>query len=80
MSCRWTLRAGLGDTDACLDAPGASAVYADLARAGRKDDFHWFARSQGVPEERLEGLWLGALTRLVRSPVPRRTIALDRAS
>jgi hypothetical protein len=29
----------------------------DLAAAGRRDDFRWFARSQGVPDERLDELW-----------------------
>ncbi|MGH7392315.1 MAG: hypothetical protein ACREM3_23085, partial [Candidatus Rokuibacteriota bacterium] len=34
-----------------------AAEYADLARARRKDDFQWFARSQGMTPPMIEQLW-----------------------
>lgn len=63
MSCRWTLNVG-GLPDTWLDTSGGLAVYVDLAREGRKDEFRWFARSQGVPDERVEALWRSVLARL----------------
>jgi hypothetical protein len=33
-------------------------LYRDLVRAGRRDDFRWLARSQGVPAERIDELWV----------------------
>ncbi len=67
MTCRWTLNLR-GLADAWLDAPGALALYLELARQGREDDFRWFARSQGVPEDRLEPLWSGLRARLGLAP------------
>jgi hypothetical protein len=32
-------------------------IYLELARAGRRDDFRWFALSQGVAVEMVEDLW-----------------------
>jgi hypothetical protein len=67
MSCRWTLNLR-GAPDAWLDTPETVSLYFELARAGRKDEFCWFARSQGVPDDRVEVLWLGLLARLAASP------------
>jgi hypothetical protein len=66
MSCRWTLDLR-GWPDTWLDASGAAVVFLDLAGAGRKEDFCWLARSHGVPDERLDALWRGALARLGRA-------------
>lgn len=40
-----------------LTGTEAAELARDLATAGRRDDFRWFARSQGVPDERLDELW-----------------------
>jgi hypothetical protein len=40
-----------------LTGTEAAELARDLAAADRRDDFRWFARSQGVPDERLDELW-----------------------
>jgi hypothetical protein len=40
---------------------GLAAVYAELAEAGRWEDFRWLAASQGLARERIEALWTGLL-------------------
>ena len=48
----------------------AAELARDLAAAGRRDDFRWFVRSQGVPNERLDELWRH-LCRPPAAPSPR---------
>ena len=64
MTCRY-LR-GVPAVTAPGEGPAADAVATllELALARRRDDFDWFAQSQGVPSERLEALWRGLLARL----------------
>ncbi|HEX9822638.1 MAG TPA: hypothetical protein VGD07_23820, partial [Methylomirabilota bacterium] len=38
---------------------GVAAVYAELAEAGRWEDFRWLAESQGLARERIDALWTG---------------------
>jgi len=38
---------------------GIAAVYAELAKAGRREDFRWLAESQGLARERIDALWAG---------------------
>ncbi len=45
----------------------AAELYRDLVRADRRDDFRWLARSQGVPAERIDELWI--FLRVSRLPV-----------
>ena len=42
---------------------GIAAVYAELAEAGRWEDFRWLAESQGLARERIDLLWAGLLAR-----------------
>jgi hypothetical protein len=42
---------------------GIAAVYAELAEAGRWEDFRWLAESQGLARERIDALWAGLLVR-----------------
>jgi hypothetical protein len=69
MTCRWTLNLG-GRAEAAANAVDGLALYLELAREGREDEFRWFARSQGVPEERVDGLWRAILVRLGSGPQP----------
>lgn len=46
---------------ACGSAVNLLDLYLDLASSGRRDDFRWFARSQGVAAEDIERLWQRAL-------------------
>jgi hypothetical protein len=67
MSCRWIRSRPVDPTqEPCQAQTGSDAgsVYRELALARRKEDFLWFARSQGVPSERIESLWQVALTRV----------------
>ncbi len=40
-----------------IEALRTSVPYLDLARAGRREDFAWLARSQGVDADVIEPLW-----------------------
>jgi hypothetical protein len=40
-----------------------AAVYAELAEAGRWEDFRWLAESQGLARERIDALWTGLRAR-----------------
>jgi len=42
---------------------GVAAVYAELAEAGRWEDFRWLAESQGLARERIDALWTGLRAR-----------------
>lgn len=53
MTCRLTCARAAAAGEA-LELPGP---YLDLASSGRRDDFRWFARSQGVAAEDVERLW-----------------------
>jgi hypothetical protein len=67
MTCRWTCGRSarlVAPSDAVPTGSDTATVYRELARMRRKDDFVWFARSQGVPAERLETLWQAALARV----------------
>ncbi len=61
MSCRWTRTSAAGDTDHHLDGSDAAAIYRELARGWRWEEFRWFARSQGVPYENIERMWSAAV-------------------
>lgn len=59
MSCHWS-RAAPGpprDAEGGRPLTGTAAVYGELARAGRREDFRWFALSQGVAREMVDELW-----------------------
>jgi hypothetical protein len=62
MTCRWA-RARTSCSEIVSD-PATAAIYLDLVRARRKDDFRWLARSQGVPPHLVEELWRGLQARL----------------
>lgn len=67
MSCRWRCATASRAVGAADVDPGGSdtvATYLDLARAGRKDDFQWFGRSQGLPDDKIEELWRVIVARL----------------
>lgn len=55
MSCHWS-RSGLGGSREA-ERGGSAEIYFELARAGRFEDFRWFALSQGVALEVVEELW-----------------------
>jgi hypothetical protein len=44
-------------TEAGLSPTESAEIYLELARAGRREDFRWFALSQGVGLERVDKLW-----------------------
>lgn len=67
MSCRWTCTSpprALSSVEVDTRDSGIVAIYVDLAKSRRLDDFYWFARSQGVPPEKIDKLWHGILGRL----------------
>ena len=67
MTCRWTCDRSTVRRDQrelSLRGSETGVVYLDLAAAGRKEDFVWFARSQGVSPDRIEALWEAALARV----------------
>lgn len=64
MSCRWTCGAAAGEDPRATDS---AVIYLELARERRREDFAWFAMSQGVPPETVEALWQGVLARLGRT-------------
>jgi len=64
MSCRWGCATPAAEpTEAEADLPQTLAVYVELIRARRREDFRWFARSQGVPADRIDALWEGLSAR-----------------
>jgi hypothetical protein len=66
MTCRWRCSRPAGpltEPDTSATGSDAGVVYRELARAKRKEDFFWFARSEGVAVDRLESLWQAALAR-----------------
>ena len=71
VSCHLSLRPPVAHLLAACDVHDMAH---DLAAAGRRDDFRWFARSQGVPDERLDELW-----RHLRRPPPGLPDALKRS-
>ncbi len=59
MSCRWARTSPASDVHG--QASETLAVYRELARDRRKDEFRWLAQSQGVPTEHVERMWRAAV-------------------
>jgi len=60
MSCRVACRPASEATEGAELAD----LYVHLVQAGRHEDFHWLARSQGLSAGRADALWQ-QLTRLL---------------
>ena len=68
MSCRWARASHASGASGVPAETDAAAVYRELARSRREEEFRWFARSQGVAQENVDRMWTAALAETCSGP------------